>query len=129
MPDVDAVELRACHGDPVEPDARRVLDVDPVLAADHRDVAYGHAARADDDAAADDRARLADEHLPSRDHDRPLVDARREMHDRRAERICSRARAGERRPDEDRCRQAQPAELAPVLGVAEPQQRQPGVAE
>ena len=61
--DVDPVQLRADDADVVELDAACALDVDPVLAADHGQVLDRDAVGAHDDPAADDRARLADEHL------------------------------------------------------------------
>src|SRR5581483_4973803 len=90
---VDPVEPRAGDGDAVENGSVDVLDRDPVVAPDDGDVLDGHPARPDDDSAAYDRARVADEHLAPCDHDGPLVHARREMHDRRPKCVRGRARA------------------------------------
>src|SRR6476620_1255462 len=58
--DVDAVELRARHRHAVEHDVSRLVDLDSVLAADDGDVADRDAVRANNDAAANDGALLAD---------------------------------------------------------------------
>ena len=119
--DVDAVELRARDGDAVEHDVARLVDVDPVLAADDGDVADRDAARANDDAAADDRARVADERLALVDHERPLVHAGREVHDRRPHAVRGAGGAGEdERDDRAATAGAGAAELAAVLRVGQP---------
>ena len=126
---MDAVELRARDRDAVEDGAVDAVDRDPVLAADDGDVLDRDVVRADDDAAADDRAGLADQHLAARDHERPPVDACLEVDDRRLERVGGAGRARERGPDRERRDDAEPAELAAVLGVAEPQEREARLAE
>ena len=64
------------------------------------------------------------------DHERALVDARREVHDRRQVRVPEPSRRGERRRHRrDRERAAAQAELAAVLRVREPPERQHRVAE
>ena len=57
------------------------VDGDPVLAPYDGDVLDRDTVRADDDAAADDCARCADERLAARDDHRPGMDARGEMDD------------------------------------------------
>ena len=65
--DVDAVHAaRRATRTSSSIDAARALDVDAVLAADHGQVPDLDAVGADDDPAADDRARLADERLLAR---------------------------------------------------------------
>ena len=78
-PYVDAVELGADDVHVLEHDVVRVLDVDAVLAAVHRDVTQRDVVGTDDDATVDD---AADERLRVADHERPLhravqVDGRR----------------------------------------------------
>ena len=74
----------------------------------------------DDDAAADDGAPVTLEDFALLDHERALVDAGAQVHDRREPHDVGRGRAGEREDHRD-CRDgADPAELAAVLGVAEP---------
>ena len=82
-PNMDAVELRSRHGNTVERRAAPAVDSDPVLAPDDGDVLDRHVVCAHDDAAANDGSRRAHEHLSARDHERPLVDARGQVHDRR----------------------------------------------
>ena len=77
--------------------------------------------RADDDAAADDRPRLADQDLLPRDHERALVNACVEVDDRRPPGVGGRTRTRKRDPDGKRSDAAEASELATVLCVAEPQ--------
>ena len=106
--DVDAVDRHAEDVHAVEHHVLGVLDIDAVLAADHRDVLQRHVARADHDPAAH---RAADERLRMRDHERPLHDAvqvngRRDHRDRAGD-------AGERdRGDDGSDERAGAAELA-----------------
>ena len=51
------------------------------------------------------------------------------MDDRRLQRVRRRAGSGERDPDRQRRDDAQPAELAAVLRILQPQEREGGVAE
>ena len=102
----------------------------PFDAADDGDVADLDVLVRDDDPAEDDRARVADELLAAVDEQRALVDAGREMHDRRLVRVPEPARRRERRGRRgDHERAAAQAELAAVLRVREPPRRQQRVAE
>ena len=85
--------------------------------------------RLDDDAAADDRTGIADEHLPPRDHERPLVNARLQVDDRRLHGVRRRPRAGEHQRSGKRRGPAETAELTTLLRVAEPRQREARMAE
>ena len=75
-------------------------DRDPVHAADNRDVLDRHVVRVDDDAATDDGAWLADQHLAARDHERPGIHAglRGERPAARARRRCRPRPRARRRP-------------------------------
>ena len=73
--DVDAVELRSLHGHAVEDRVVDAVHCDPVRAADDGHVLDLDIVVRNDDAAADDGARLALEHLALPDHERTLVDA------------------------------------------------------
>ena len=126
---VDAVEARPADDDVVERDVLRLLDVEAVVAAEDGHVADLHAARAHDDPAAHDRARLADEVLAPVDHERALVDARAQVHGRRAVGPGDPAREREQRERERRRRGAGGAELAAVLAVGQPQAREDGMDE
>ena len=77
----------------VEHDVARVLDVDPVLAADDGHVAKRDVTRPHDDAAAHDSA---DERLGVADHERSLHGAV-QMHRRRSNRVGP-AKAADQRP-------------------------------
>ena len=68
MPSSFAPEIRTWSSDVV-----RVVDLDPVLAADDRDVPDGDIVRGNDDSPAYDRAGVADEILRPIEHERPLV--------------------------------------------------------
>ena len=78
---MDPVELRARDRDTVDRRALEAVDGDPVLAPDDGNILDRDTVRADDDAAADDCARRADERLAARDDHRPGMDACSEMDD------------------------------------------------
>ena len=105
-------------GDVVEHDAAHAAHRDPVLAADHRDVADGHVGVADDDAAQHDRAGRTDEPLTAVDVEGPVVDAGREPDGRRQVVPPDPAGGRERQADRRRERPAGDPELAALFGVA-----------
>ena len=105
------------------------VDGDPVLAADNRDVPDRHVVRAHDDAAAHDRARLADEDLTPRDHERTPVHSGVETDDRCTTRVGGRPRARQCKDDGERGHESHASELAALFRIPEPQQRKPGLSE
>ncbi len=114
---VDPVQLRTRDSDALERDVVRVVDLDSALAADYRDIADGDVVGRDDDAAAHDRPRLADE---------LLAWSRRAGPGGRRPRGARSAAARERdsaqeaeRASTTRARRADPAELASVLPVGQ----------
>ena len=108
--------------DALEQDALRAVDLDPVLAAQHGHVPNGHVVGGDDDAAAHDRARLADEPLRVVEDERALVDARREVDDRRLRRPRDLPAAAASTTSAVAATPAPgPTELAAVLAVGEAQ--------
>src|SRR5918994_1591425 len=96
-PDADPVHGDATDMHVLEEDVLGTVDLDAVLAAHDGDVPNGDAIRGDDESAANDRARLADERLLLVEHERALVHAGGK-HDRRGARG---PRAGDRRKDEN----------------------------
>ena len=127
--DVDAVELGARDRDALESHAVGRVDLDSVLAADHRDVPDRHVIGEDDDATPHDCPRLAVEHLAASNHDRPSVDTGREVDGGRLRRPRGPQHEQERRRCERDERRAASAQLAAVLGIRQANQRQAGVAE
>ena len=128
---VDAVELRARRsrrrpGRRVEPPST----VDPVLAADDGDIADRDVVGAHDDPAADDGSRLARRGTSRRSiTSGPWCDPGREVHGRRAARPRGAGAAERERRARQPRRAPQRAELAAVLGVAQAEEREAGVAE
>ena len=126
---MNAVEL--CARDPhvVERDVVRVVDLDSVLAADHRDVPDGDVVRGHDDSPTYDRARLTDEILRPIEHERPLVDPGREPHGRRLHGEGDSAEEREGREHENGDRETGASELPAVLPVRQAEVREEGVRE
>ena len=127
--DVDAVELRALHGHVVEDRAVDAVHGDPVRPPEHGEVADLDVVVRYDDPAADHRARLTLQDLALPDHERSLVYAGGERHDRREAHVPRRGGADE--GEQDRCGsgRADAAELSAVLCVTEPKQREAGLSE
>ena len=125
---MDSVHQRAHDPDVLDPDVVGLVDVDPVLAAHHRHVAHRHLVRPDHDAAAHDRAVLADQPLSVVEHERALMDARGQPDERGQGRPgdpeCTRER------DRRGCSERRPGapELAAVLRVGQAQEREDRVA-
>ena len=119
----------SCTSHVVEDGAVDAVDGDPVRAAEHGDVADLDVVVRDNDPAADDRTRLALQDLALPDHERPLVYAGGERHDRRQPHVPRRGGADEREQDSSRSSRADAAELSAVLCVTEPKQREAGLSE
>ena len=98
---MDAVELRSLHGHAVEDRVVDAVHCDPVRAADDGHVLDLDIVVRNDDAAVNDGARLALEHLALPDHERTLVDACAQIHHRREPHDIRRGRAAEREDDRD----------------------------
>ena len=119
--DVDAVELGAEDGRRSRTTSVRVLDVDPVLAADD-----GHVAIVTSSARMTIPPRTTAPRSPTSvwrvvEHERPLVHARREVDGRRPRRPGDAARGREQdAPPRPRSAGAGAAELAAVLAVGQP---------
>src|SRR5439155_755693 len=114
---------------PVERDPVDAVDHDPVLAADDGDVADRDAARTDDDAAVDDGAGGADEGLAAVDHERAAMHPGRQVSNWRPLRPGDPGGAGEHGGNDGRGTGTGETELAAVLGVAQPHEREDSLSE
>src|SRR4029079_9499631 len=113
----------------VERDVVRVVDLDPVLAADDRDVPDGDIVRGNDDSPTYDRAGVADEILRPIEHERPLVHPRRKPHGRRLHGKGDSAAERERREHENGDRETGVSELPAVLPVRQAEVRKDSMRE
>ena len=127
--DVDAVERRTFHGDAVERDVPITVHGDPVLAPDDAHVADRHVRVPHDDPPDDHRRVAPDEVLAPIDDQRAARDAGREVDDGREVRPPDRSGGGEGHGDRGADGEPCPAELASILCVRQPPERQQPVAE
>src|SRR5436309_8514385 len=105
------------------------VNLDPDLSAGYGDVLDRDVIRRDDDSSAHDRARFTHELLRMIDHERALVNSRRQVNRRRLCRPRDSPRGSEERSDGRNGRWAGGSELSPILTVGESRQWEGGVHE
>src|SRR6266508_2958390 len=126
---LNRVETRSRDTDVLDLDVLRAVDLDPDLAAGDRDVADGHVVGRDHDSPVDDRAAVPDQLLPMVDQKGSLMNAGGEVHRGRLRRPRDSSGGGEDGHGRSGRGRTRPAELAAILPVGEPGDREGGVDE
>src|SRR5215207_4220348 len=126
---LNRVETRSRDADVLDLDVLGAVDLDPDLAARERDVTDGHVVGRDHDSPADHRTTVPDQLLRMIDQEGSLMNAGGEVHRGRLRRPCDSPGGGEDGHGGSGRSGARVPELAAILPVGEPGDREAGVHE